>query len=57
MFENDGDVFESRERWSRAVEEYMKAFPRAEEPWWVDDPLEILRQVASGRPFPSGNRD
>ena len=52
MFENDGDVFEAREMWSRAVEQYMKAFPRAEEPWWVDDPREILRQVAAGRPFP-----
>ena len=52
MFENDGDVFAAREMWSRAVAEYMKAFPRAEEPWWIDDPQEILRQVASGRPFP-----
>ena len=57
MFENDGDVFESRERWSMAVEQYMKAFPRAEEPWWVDDPLEILRRITAGRPFPPFARE
>ena len=51
MFESDGDVFEAREKWHRAVEEYKKAFPQAEEPWWVDDPLVILQQVAKGRPF------
>ena len=54
MFEDNGDVFEARERWLRAVEQYRLAFPQADEPWWIDDPLEILRQVASGRPFPRG---
>ena len=51
MFESNGDVFEAREKWHRALEEYKKAFPWAEEPWWIDDPLVILQQVASGRPF------